>query len=278
MAVATQDDLTVLIGQEAGTPEMQQIANTSDRLRMISSSMAEETSYIRRLAVIARATQLDEVAVVVSEANRANRLRALLIDSNVDSDWIPYMIERAKLRVLRNVLVHHGPGIPLRFLWAWARGIESHIIANATAFDDRLVVRNCLLKSFEIGFDTYPALARIAPSARSSFEIDPDGMFLHWSDADVHLTMEDVLLAKNPALRARARAARLQDSRAFGAAVRSLREEHGLTQSRIPGLSPRHVRRIEQGFIPGDEALQRLAAAHRMDPDQYLEVVTELSA
>lgn len=229
----------------------------------------------RRLAVIVRATQLDEVAPVVTAANRANRLRALLIDSDVDSEWIPYMIERARLRILRNVLVHHGPTVPLRFLSAWFLGIEEQVIAGAAVFDESVVVRNCAMKSLEIRFDAYPALARIPAAERGNFTIETDGIFLHWPAADVHLTMEDVLLAADPALRARARARKVADERAFGAAVRALRVRHGLTQAGIPGVSARHLRRIEQGRIPGDDALESLATAHGMDPDAYLEAVCE---
>ncbi|HZG41757.1 MAG TPA: hypothetical protein VEY93_02260 [Longimicrobium sp.] len=275
MPAETHDSLAVLIDESAGVAGMQQIVESSDRLFGIGGDNAAQ---YHRLAVLVRATNLIDVADFVSAANRGNRLRALLIDSDVDADGILYIINRAKLRIIRNVLVHRGPEIPMRFLTAWARGIEEHVIATATAFDDRLAVRNCAMKSFEIGFDAYPALLRIPASERSRFVIDPDGLFLHWAGADVHLTMEDVFLATNPKLREQAITRRLASDRAFGAAVRTLRHTHHLKQTDIPGLTARHVRRIEHGFVPGEGALLSLAAAHGMDPDAYLEAVTELMA
>jgi hypothetical protein len=276
MAAETQDSLAVLINETA-LADVHRIVESSDRLFVLPDENAaryQDGSY--KLVVLVRATNLGEVAALVSVANRANRLRALLIESDVDTDWTLYMFDRAKLRVLRNVLVHQGPEIPMRFLSAWARGIEDHVVATATAFDDRLAVRNCAMKSFEIGFDAYPALARIPSSERSMFAIDPDGLFLHWAGADVHLTMEDLFLATNPKLREQAITRRLASDRAFGAAVRTLRQKHHLKQTDIQGLTARHVRRVEHGFVPGEGALLRLAAAHGMDPDAYLEAVTEL--
>ena len=57
--------------------------------------------------------------------------------------------------------------------------------------------------------------------------------------------------------------------------MRALRESLGITQARVEGLSARHLRRIENGYVPGDEAIVALAAAHGMDPDAYLERVSE---
>jgi hypothetical protein len=276
MPVETHGDLAVLINHPTGAAGMRHFVRSSDRLYVLDDvSAGSEATCFHKLAVLVTASQLGEVAEIVSGANRANRLRALLIESDVDSEWIPYMIERANLRILRNVLIHHGPEVPTRFLWAWANGIEDQVIASATAFDGRLVVRNCAMRTFEVGFDAYPALASIPSAQRTAFTIDADGLFLHWAGADVHLTLEDVLLATDAKLREKAVAKRLASDRAFGAAVRALREEHGLRQADIPGLSARHVRRIEHGFVPGEDALLRLAAAHGMDPDEYLETITD---
>jgi len=54
------------------------------------------------------------------------------------------------------------------------------------------------------------------------------------------------------------------DDRRHGAAIARLRVATGLKQSEIQGLSERQVRRIEKGQGTTQEALRRLAAAHRM--------------
>jgi hypothetical protein len=52
----------------------------------------------------------------------------------------------------------------------------------------------------------------------------------------------------------------------------------GLKQSEIPGLSERQVWRIERGESSGYEFLSRLAAAHNMSLDQYLNEVARIAA
>jgi hypothetical protein len=185
------------------------------------------------------------------------------------------MIRREGLRTLRNLLVHHEPGLPARMLRAWALGVRRDSIAAATTWDDHLLVVTCAFDEFEIGFGTFPALRGIPPVERARFTIEEDGMFLHWPGARVHLTVDDLRLATDPGLRARAEARRVTHDREFGAAVRALRESMGITQSRVEGLSARHLRRIESGYVPGDEAIVALAAAHGMIPEAYLECVSE---
>lgn len=274
MAVQTDQELTVLVGRGAGAASFPRVG-AAGGVRFLGAESVEEALHASRLAVFARASHLHEVTHLVSTANKANRLRALLVDSDVDAEWLPYVFERAKLRLLRNLLVHHGDSIPIRFVWAWKRGIQSRVVADATAMGDHLVVRSCALKSFEIPFDAYPALVRIRPEDRNQFEIDPDGMFLHWPAADVHLTMDDVVEATDPGARADALVRKTMEDRAFGAAVRAFRTERGLLQRNIGGISARHLRRIEHGYVPGEDALNELARAHGLDPDAYLEAVTE---
>ena len=61
----------------------------------------------------------------------------------------------------------------------------------------------------------------------------------------------------------------IHDSR-YGAAIAKLRLRMGLKQSEIKGLSEKQVRRIEKGERTTNDALRRLAAAHRMDLESYL--------
>jgi len=153
---------------------------------------------------------------------------------------------------------------------------QNHLsVAAAEVIGDRLVVMSRASRSYEIGFDAYPALARIPVAERSRFKIEADGVFLHWPHAGVSLDLHEIRLALDPSLRAEARTQRLAHDRAFGGAVRALRQQHGLPRASIPGLSARDVRRIESGYVPGAEAIDALARAHGMDPDAHLGQVTE---
>ena len=266
--------LTVLLGEDVSAGLLP-AGPTPSRIHLLSDCDLPRAAAARKLFVITPATRLGELAPCISEANRHNRLQALLVRTDVEPEWVPLMLKRAGLRTLRNLLVHSDAGLPARMLRAWALGIQRDAIAAATTWDDRLLVVTCAFEEFEIGFGVYPALRRLLPQERPRFEIEDDGVFLHWPDAGVHLTVDDLRLATDPALRARAEARKLTHDQAFGTAVRALRESRGIAQARVPGLSARHLRRIENGYAPGDDAVGALAAAHGLDPDAYLESVAE---
>lgn len=102
--------------------------------------------------------------------------------------------------------------------------------------------------------------------------IDPDGSFIHWPDLDVHLGWSWFLQAVDPAelLKARRRTAGFNER--YGAAIRRVRVEGGISQSKVEGLTDRQVRRIERGECRATtSALAALANAHGLDPNAHLE-------
>lgn len=267
--------LTVLLGEDVNPAALLPADAASSRIHLLSGCDLPGAAAARKLFVITPASRLGDLAPCISEASRHNRLQALLVRTDVDAEWVPFMLRRAGLRTLRNLLVHSDAGLPGRMLRAWALGVQRDAIAAATTWENRLLVVTCAFEEFEIGFETYPALRRIAPGERARFQVEEDGMFLEWPHARTHLTVDDLRLATDPALRARVQARRLLHDQAFGAAVRALRESRGIAQARVEGLSARHLRRIENGYVPGDEAIEALAAAHGMDSDAYLHAVSE---
>lgn len=278
MAPNSADDagmLTVLLGDDIMPAGLLPSGTPGSRIQLLSDCDLPLAAAARKLFVVTPASRLGDLAPCISEASRHNRLQALLVRTDVEAEWVPFMLRRAGLRTLRNLLVHSDLGLPGRMLRAWALGVQRDSIAAATTWDDRLLVVTCAFEEFEIGFGAYPALGRIAPGERARFEVEEDGMFLHWRHAQVHLTVDDLRLATDPELRARAEARRLAHDQSFGSAVRALRESSGIAQSRVAGLSARHLRRIENGYVPGDEAIAALAAAHGMDPGEYLDAVGE---
>lgn len=271
MSTLASDTLTVLADEKPAVAPDRRVV-----VRFLGKHQRDEAAGARKLFVFTSATRLDDVAEVISASNRQNRLQALLVESDVEPEWVPFMLKRAGLRTLRNMLVHQGTALPRRVLNAWVHGQQHESVAAATLIGGRLLVVSCTFDSYEIGFDAYPALARIPEGERADFEIEEDGVFLHWPESDVHLDLHDIRLALDPRLQARARTQKLAHDRAFGNAVRALRQQHSLAQNAIPGLSARHLRRIENGYVPGLDAIDALARAHRLDPDRYLEAVTEL--
>lgn len=145
-----------------------------------------------------------------------------------------------RLHVTRDV------GVVRRLLVASLRGEPRLGIVDAYVVGDSLVVLtgDFELRSFPIG--RVPALDALTPAERNAFEIDADGSYLHWPAHDLHLGVSQLLQAADPAYLIDIEIER--NSTDFsGRALRSIREERGLRQSDIPGLSERQVRRIEDG-------------------------------
>jgi hypothetical protein len=276
MNTVTMDTLTVLTGESLPEFPRTELGTGNIVVRFLGAHDLDEAVSARKLLVFTSATRLRDFAGVISLSNKLNRLQVLLVQSDVDPEWVPFMLKRAGLRTLRNMLVHQGSALPRRVLNAWVHGQQHDSIAAATVIRDRLVVVSCGFDSFEIGFDAYPALARIAAKERPLFEVEEDGVFLHWPDADVHLDLQDIRLALDPKLQAKAKREKLAHDKAFGTSVRALRQKYGIAQTAIPNLSARHVRRIENGYVPGVEAIDALARAHGLEPDEYLELVTDM--
>lgn len=146
---------------------------------------------------------------------------------------------------------------------AWVEG--EHLVLLSPAFD-RLAVPLQELARF-IGTNDEQIEA---------FEIDDDGRFLFWPHADVHLGWEQLLQIIDPSAALAAKQKSDQFNQRYGEAIRALREEHGLTQSGIFGLTERHLRRVEHGRQAASKStLEALANAHQLSLQEYLKQLAE---
>lgn len=110
----------------------------------------------------------------------------------------------------------------------------------------------------------------------NAFDIDEDGCFLYWPHADVHLGWEQLEQIVDPSAALEAKQKSKVFNKRYGAAIRSIREEHGLKQSDIDGVTDRHLRRVEHGEQAASKAmLNALAKAHGMSLEEYLKVVAK---
>jgi hypothetical protein len=223
--------------------------------------------------VLCSALHLPEAAKFVSEMNREHRLQALFVRTDVDPAWLPQMLERAGLRSIRNMLAHSNSLVPHRVLSAWQYNAQSELIADAMVADDRLIVVSCEPKTYEIRFDQMPALKKIAPKQRCSFEIAEDGSFIRWPSADIHLDLDALRTVTDPAWGKRALRIRRDHGREYGAAIAALRKDRGLRQTDIPGLSERQLRRIEESGAVSVRTMEQLAGAHGMTLADYLDAL-----
>jgi hypothetical protein len=243
-------------------------------VRLVRSRSAAAVPRRRNVFVLALASELPEVAAFVREASRRHVLRALLVHADLEERWVSQMLDQANLRTLRNLLVHRGSSVPRRILRAWRLGAQDDLIADAVVVKDRLLVLSCALERIDLPFARLPALAAILPESRTRIAIADDGSYAYWPDADVHVDLETVRVALDPSARERAQERRLRHDRRLGRAVAMLRQERGLRQSDVRGVSARQVRRIESGeFFPRTTTLRKMAAAHGMTLAAYLDAV-----
>jgi transcriptional regulator with XRE-family HTH domain len=105
-----------------------------------------------------------------------------------------------------------------------------------------------------------------SPAALRNFRIDADGSFIHWPIPDVHLGWNRVLQAADPLELHKAQQRSADFNRRYGAAIRKYREEAGIPQAKVEGITERQLRRIEQGESRVTlNALRALAKAHGLD-------------
>lgn len=224
------------------------------------------------LFVLCSALHLPQSAKFVSAMNRQHRLQALFVRTEVPA-LLPQMLERAGLRSIRNMLVHSDWSVPKRVLTAWLRNAQAELIAEATVAGDRLIVVSCEPKTYEVGFDQMPALKKVQPRDRGSFELADDGSFIHWPSADIHLDLDAIRAVIDPKWRKKSERVRQTHGREYGRAIAALRREHGLTQTDIAGISERQLRRIEESGAVSVRTMELLARAHQMRLSDYLDAV-----
>jgi hypothetical protein len=139
---------------------------------------------LRHLFVLCSALHLPAAAKLVSKMNREHKLQALFVRNDSDLTLLPQMLERAKLRAVRNILIHSDSSIPRRVLAAWQHNAQAELIANATVAGDRLIAISCEPMTYELGFEQIQALSKVPASERCNVEIAQDGSFIWWPSRD----------------------------------------------------------------------------------------------
>jgi hypothetical protein len=149
-------------------------------------------------------------------------------------------------------------------------------IADAWLEEGRLVVLSSTFERMNVPLAKLSKLLGDEPRQIADFEIDDDGSFVYWPHADVHLGWEHFLRLVDPAAALAGRQKQAEFNRRYGAAIRAVREERGLKQSDVPGITARHLRRVEYGETPATRStLTALARAHGLSLEDYLGAVAK---
>jgi hypothetical protein len=158
-----------------------------------------------------------------------------------------------------------------RLVLAQKADSQQQLIASASLEDGRLVVWSCEPKRYEVGIDEVPALAQLGRERLGRLEVSTSGSRLRFPDVDVDLDLDAIRAYADPEVRKAVEASLRSEASRYADAIRQFREERGLTQRSIAGLSERQVRRLEEGeTLPHSETLTKLASAHGLSVGEYL--------
>src|SRR5213593_2354095 len=142
----------------------------------------------------------------------------------------------------REVYIAPDADAVARMVFARQVQAEARFIASAAVEGGTLIVWSCEPRRYAVPASEIPSLAKLTPAALANFEV-----IRAYADPDVRRQHE---------------AERRKEAARYAGAIRKLREERGLTQAHIAGLSERQVRRLEEGdTLPQSSTLKKLAAA-----------------
>lgn len=145
-------------------------------------------------------------------------------------------------------------------------------IIDAYLAGDSLFVRGSKHRMLHVPVSSIPALSGQPRAILRNFVVDADGSFVHWPDLDVHLGWSQFLQAADPEELRKAQQRTEGYNKRYGDAIRKVRQEAGLSQSKIEGITERQLRRIEQGQCRATRtALATLAKAHGLDANSYMD-------
>jgi hypothetical protein len=164
-----------------------------------------------------------------------------------------------------------SPEAVRRVILAHSSGAEEELIASAIIEDSKIVVWSCEPRRFEVPVAEIPALAGMSANAIVKFELSPSGSRMRWPESDVDINLDTIREHADPEVRREHEARARKEAARYAGAIRSFREERGLKQSDVKGLTDRQVRRLEEGeTVPQIGTLRTLASAHGMTIDEYL--------
>jgi hypothetical protein len=212
-----------------------------------------------------------EAPLVLLQAKTSNPSRATDMELQTLVHWI---------RQFRHEpFVAPDADVVRRIVRAKQSGNEQNVIASAFVENERLVMWTCEPKRYEVPVGEIPALSTMKRDAVRNLKVSTGGSGIHWDSGDVDLSADSIRAFADPEVREQQEAQRRVELARYATAIRSLREERGLRQADIVGLTPRQVRRLEEGeTIPHSSTLRKLAAAHEMAVDAYLKELARRSS
>ena len=243
---------------------------------------AEFRSLARQLAATSRAGP--EPSLVVARASELSGPGRLGLPNWVDTDTRYLVVldvpEQAVLRLASTLRLHkpdqrlrvcRDPSVVKRLVIALHRPAPWEGIIDAYVLEDSLVAVLGDMSVREFPIRRLPRVRRFEPTVVSRFEIDSAGSYLYWPDRDVHMGPSQMLQAVDPMFLSDVEIRRYEMEN-VSQALQDMRSDRQLKQTEIPGLSERHVRRLEKETVRLTvEAATKFASAFAMTLSEFLD-------
>lgn len=148
------------------------------------------------------------------------------------------------------------------------RAFEGIVDAYVLWRDLWVVLGDMTIRSFPVPQVTF--LSALSDEDLQKLEVQSSGSYLHWPTQDLRVGASQLLQAVDPMFLADVAIERYAVEK-MSLALRLLREERGLTQSQIHGISDRHVRRLENEEVRlTSDAAHRYSEAFGLRMDEFL--------
>ena len=229
-----------------------------------------------------------EPTLVVARASELMRL-----DRVTRLDWVNtetrYLVvldvpEQTVLRLASTLRLHkpdrrlqvcRDPSVVKRLVIALKRPAPWEGILDAYVLDGVLMVVLGDMSVREFPIDRLPRVRRFEPAVVGRFVIDSAGSYLHWPDRDVHMGPSQMLQAVDPMYLSDVEIRRYQMEN-VSQVLLDMRNDRQLKQTDIPGLSARHVRRLEKEAARLTvDAAAKFASAFSMTLSEFLDELSE---
>jgi len=238
--------------------------------------------------LIAFANELDKDFVHTFREKATKNTRLLVLNDSGSSDRLLSRMVDLRMRSAQRFYVadppftHSNEKSWIELLRAFLERLKSEKhdggILDARLDNKILNVVSLDFKRLEIPISKINALAKASEDSVKNFEIDEDGSYIYWPDLDVHLGWEQLQQIVDPVAVQKAKQKSHEFNVRYGASIQKLRQQRRLAMTAIPELSEKQLRRIESGDCRlTSSAAEKLARAHGMTPNEYLQALAAVS-
>ena len=175
----------------------------------------------------------------------------------------------------RRLQVCRDPSVVKRLVIALTRPAPWEGILDAYVLESALVVVLGDMSVREFPIDRLPRIRRFEPAVVGRFVIDSAGSYLYWPDRDVHMGPSQMLQAVDPMYLSDVEIRRYEMEN-VSRVLLDMRKGRRLKQTDIPGLSGRHVRRLEKEAARLTvDAATKFASAFCLTLSEFLDELSE---